>query len=305
MKIFKKIKKENNLRYIYFFGIKILSYRKTHIRYYIKKYIKAKDPLFFNKCKSKKKEFHIDVVIPTTTKDIHKLEKVIPSLNNITHHIDNIFIVSPKSEYVVEFCKQYKTTFIDENSVLPITLQEIKYKPQGISREGWIFQQLLKLNIDTFCKNEYILVADSDTLFNKKQYFIKKEKMVFDCSDEFHLPYFDTLKKLLPIKKRFPLSFVAHHMLFKKSYLKEMKNEIEKTQNKPWLNAILDNLHPDETSSFSEYETYGNWMYQNHKKDMLLREWYNLSTTTKNFETISKSTLNKFKTISMHSYNEE
>jgi hypothetical protein len=267
------------------------------------KYKKSKTLFFFSKCFSFFKHGHIDVVIPTTDKDLQKLSIVIPSLSNIQHHIDNIYLVAPKSEFIKDFCIKHGCIFIDENSVLDLTIKDIDYKPCGINRAGWIFQQLLKLNCDTFCKNEYILVADSDTVFSRKQYFIKHKKMVFDCSDEYHGPYFDAYKKLLGLNKRFALSFVAHHMLFKKSLLKEMKQKIEEYTHKKWFEAILDNLDMNETSTFSEYETYGNYMYYNHKNLMLLREWYNKSTTSKKYSEIPNKS--KYKTISMHSYNEE
>ena len=180
MKIFEKVRTLNGRKQIYFCGIKVFSYKKTNLKLYLKKYIKAKTLFYFSKCFSETKQYHIDVVIPTTTKDIHKLSKVIPSFSNIQHYIDNIYIISPKSEYVLNFCKENNLIFINEDTVLPITLKDINYSPNGVSRSGWIFQQLLKLNIDTFCKNEHILVADSDTVFQRKQYFIKNDKIVFD-----------------------------------------------------------------------------------------------------------------------------
>ena len=266
------------------------------------KYIKTKTLSFYNKCFASRKHGHIDVVIPTTDKDLNKLSLVIPSLANIQHHIDNIYLVAPDSDFIRGFCNKYNCTFIDENTVLDITVKDIDYKPCGMDRSGWIFQQLLKLNCDKICKNEYILVADSDTVFTRKQFFVKRNKMVFDCSDEYHAPYFTSYKKLLGLNKRFALSFVAHHMLFKKSFLSEMKQKIEEYTHKKWVDAIIDNLDPAQTSSFSEYETYGNYMYYNHRKYMIIREWYNKSIVFTEYDKIPNK--NKYKTVSMHSYNE-
>lgn len=263
---------------------------------------KSQPKFFWNKCFSLFKHGHIDVVIPTTDKDLKKLSLVVPSLSNIRHHIDNIYLVAPASDFIKDFCAKYNCIFIDENSVCGLTIKDIDYKPCGKDRASWIFQQLLKLNCDSFCKNEFILVADSDTVFSRKQYFIKHGKIVFDCSDEYHGPYFTAYQKLLGLNKRFTLSFVAHHMLFKKSFLAEMKQKIEKHTNKNWINAILSNLDINEKSSFSEYETYGNYMYFNHRNHMLIREWYNKSIAFKDYEKIPHK--GKYKTVSMHSYNE-
>lgn len=266
------------------------------------KYLKSKTLFFYDKCFASKKRGHIDVVVPTTDKDLAKLSLVIPSLENIQHHIDNIYIVAPVSEFIKEFCAKYGCKFIDENTVLDLTIHDIDYKPCGMNRSGWIFQQLLKLNCDQFCQNEYILVIDSDTVFTRKQFFIKRDKMVFDCSNEYHTPYFTAYKKLLGLNTRFGLSFVAHHMLFTKTFLQEMKATIEEHTHKKWYQAILDNLDSNEISSFSEYETYGNYIYYNHRNKMLIREWYNKSTKSTEYGKIPNK--GKYKTISMHSYNE-
>lgn len=268
----------------------------------MKKWKKSGSLLFLSKCFSNKRTEHIDVVIPTTDKDLKKLSMVIPSLSNIQHYIDTIYLVAPKSEYIIDFCNKYNCVFVDENTVLGISIKDINYKPCGVDRSGWIFQQLLKLNCDNFCNNEYILVADSDTVFTRKQFFIRNKKMVFDCSDEYHKPYFSAYKKLLGLNKRFALSFVAHHMLFKKSCLAEMKRAIEEHTNQTWIMAILNNLEQHQTSSFSEYETYGNYMYAHYKNMMLLREWYNKSIPFKEYQNLQDKC--KYKTVSMHSYNE-
>lgn len=271
----------------------------------IYKWFASKTLAFLDKCYSKTKTENIDVIIPTTDKDLNKLTYVIPSLSNIAHNIDNIYIVAPQSEFIINFCAEYKCKYINEDSVLPIKLKDIKYTPGGKNRAGWIFQQLLKLNSDKISENKYILVIDSDTVFTRKQYFIRRNKMVFDCSNEYHGPYFETYKKIIGLDKRFDLSFVAHHMLFKSDLLAKMKQEIEARFNKPWYQVILDNLDPCEQSSFSEYETYGNWMYYRHRDKMLLREWYNFSTTADRYQRMSNKAKSRYKTVSMHSYNEK
>ena len=50
-------------------------------------------------------------------------------------------------------------------------------------------------------------------------------------------------------------------MLFSVKFLCELKNVISEHTNSVWYKAILDNLDNNEISCFSEYETYGNYMY--------------------------------------------
>ena len=70
----------------------------------------------------------IDVVIAAIDKDYDVLVHVIDSIRtNIKHPIGDIIIISPKSEGIVDLCETKKCTFIDENTVLPITKKDIYY----------------------------------------------------------------------------------------------------------------------------------------------------------------------------------
>ena len=307
MQLFKKVKKENGLRQIYFMGVKIFCFKKQNFLLTAKKLLckwwKSKSLFYLSKCNYKTTE-SLDILIPTTDKDLNKLELVLKSLSNINNPIQHIYIVAPKSKFIQQFCEKFHCIYLDENTVLPIKLSDIHYHPQGINRSGWIFQQLIKLNVDHLCDNQNVLVLDSDTLFNRTQSFIAKGRAVFDCSDEYHAPYFKAYSSYLGLNKRFGLSFVAHHMVFQRARLKEMKLAIEKHTHKKWYQAILEGLDKNEVSSFSEYEMYGNWMYYHHRNKMFLREWYNFSTTFEQMQHLPLSKLKGYKTISMHSYND-
>lgn len=65
---------------------------------------------------------------------------------------------------MIEFCRTKGCTFIDENTVLPITKKDIHYRSRTWERSGWLFQQLLKLNGDKLCTADYFLVIDADTV---------------------------------------------------------------------------------------------------------------------------------------------
>lgn len=243
----------------------------------------------------------IDIIIPTCSKDYRTLAMTIDSVRkNVRHPIDKIMIVAPRGD-LEKFCEEQNLVFIDENIVLPITVRDINYNPNGINRSGWIFQQLLKLNSDTLTDKEYFLIVDSDTVFSRPQTFINKNgKMLLNCSDEYHKPYFDTYKKLIPLDKRYKKSFVCHHMLFSVKYLRELKKVIENNTGMIWWRAILSNLDNNECSCFSEYETYGNYMFFYHNDKIYLRYWYNKAVLLKDFDKIKHK--DAYKSISMHAY---
>jgi len=249
-------------------------------------------------------EICIDVIIPTCSKDFRTLSMTIDSVRqNIKHPIGKIIIVAPKGD-IENFCNEKSLVFIDEDTVLPIKKSDIHYTPNGKDRSGWIFQQLLKLNSDTLTDKSHFLIVDSDTVFSRPQTFIdNRGRMLLNCSDEYHGAYFDTYKKLIPLNKRYKKSFVSHHMLFSVKYLQELKNVISSYTGKIWWKAILDNLDVFENSCFSEYETYGNYMYFFHNDLIYLRYWHNKAVLLKDFQNIKHKT--RYKTISMHAYMDE
>jgi hypothetical protein len=146
-----------------------------------------------------------------------------------------------------------------------------------------------------------MLVADADSVFCQPQNFIdKNNKIIMDISDEYHNQYTNPLNILIPNLRRIPISFVAHHMLFDKKILKEMKADIQKNTNKTWYKAIIDSLDENEISSFSEFETYGNYIHHNYRDRIKLKYWYNIVLQRTDYSNFTESPF--YKTISMHEY---
>jgi hypothetical protein len=154
---------------------------------------------------------------------------------------------------------------------------------------------------------ENFLVVDADTIFLKDQIFEFENKFIFNISDEYHLPYFEFINSILEIKTSFPFSFVSHHMIFNVKILNELKSFIETKTNKIWYFGILSNINYNETSPFSEYETYAHYFYRYYKKNMIIEYWHNISFSRVDLNNISifikKFANSSLKTISFHSYN--
>lgn len=245
----------------------------------------------------------IDVVISAAEKDFDVLIQTIKSIReNIRHLIDNIIIISPKSETIINICKTNKCTFIDENTVLPITKGDINYTINGKDRSGWIFQQLLKWSSVKYVKNNYFLITDADTVFCRPQIFIFDKKVILSVNNSLcHIPYFNTYKKLLRINVEPLINLTNHHILYERKKLKELIKKIEKYNKNKWYNAILENL------TFSDFETYGQYVFSNYADEYILEHWFNISLYRSTFTTISKMlkvNYNRYKTLSFHSYNQ-
>jgi len=250
----------------------------------------------------------IDVVIPAIEKDYDVLVYVIDSVReNVKHPIGDILIISPRSDAIINLCKEKKCRFIDENLVLPITRKDIDYFVDGIDRSGWLFQQLLKWGSVDFVNNEYFLVADADTVFCRPQIFIWKGRMIFSINDAIpHIPYVEVYNRIFQKNISASKNFVSHHSLVKKDILFDLIKKIEGDSSVPWFEVILNSINKNEASSFAEYDTYGYFVFNNYREGCILEHWCNLSLSRKELKNID-SLINKhssqYKTISFHSYN--
>jgi hypothetical protein len=267
------------------------------------KYIKGNSSTGEN-CKSNLK---IDVLIPCIEKDSRILPYTIESVQkNLKHPLNKIFIISPKSKKIEEICDKTGSTFIDEETVLPIRKKDLYYRVNRADRSGWLFQQFLKLSGDSISTQEFFFVIDADTILIRPQVFEFNNKILFLHSDEHHQPYYDAYFYIFGKYPSTNLSFVAHQMLFQKSKLSILKNVIEqKNNNEPWFRGIYDKIDKEELSSFSEYELYGHWMMDNYPDEIEREYWFNYRlplSRTRNLTKICNEIKDKYRSLSFHSY---
>ena len=179
--------------------------------------------------------------------------------------------------------------FIDETQIYPeLNSEKIEsFKPGNKTwRFSWFYQQFLKCGYAYKTKKEYYFILDYDTipinnfsLFNPKN---NKPYFSYSC-DSWH-DYYTTMKKLFYYEKEFNYSYVCEHMMFKTSIMKEMIELIERNNNltgKYFYEKILDACN-GERVSFSEYETYGTYVY-NYYPDLYEYRHLRKSDNTKNF----------------------
>ena len=77
------------------------------------------------------------------------------------------------------------------------------------------------------CKNEYYLIWDADTIPIKSIQLFKNNHPFFDMKTEHHIPYFQTIKRLLPDLKFSNKSYISEHQMIKTEYMKNLLDEIE------------------------------------------------------------------------------
>lgn len=227
-----------------------------------------------------------DIVIPLGPNERNKIHKQIEYTKKNVIGYRNIYIITNNYDNLqVEGCK-----VIDE-SIFPFSINDIasyfiQHKGKK-NRNGWYFQQLIKLYI-SFAIEEILdnyLIIDSDVYFLKPLNFMDGEKFIFTVWNEYHIPYFEHMKRLHnSFNKMTKHSGIAHHMLFNRNYIKELFYIVESTHYKPFwvcfIEAVKEHLkYPSDyvESGASEYELYFNFMIKNHSDKIILRtlNWVN------------------------------
>jgi hypothetical protein len=228
-----------------------------------------------------------DIVIPLGPNERMNIYKQIEYTKKNVVGYRNIYIVTNNTEKL-EF---NDCIIVDENS-FPFKLNDIAsyfYKHNGkTNRNGWYFQQLLKLYASFVIEGilDTYLVIDADVFFLKPLEFYKDSKYLFTISNENHKPYFDHMTKLHPsFIKQTMYSGIAHHMIFNKVIIKEMFDKVEcHHNNRPFWLIFIEAVDEHKKhnrdvieSGASEYELYFNYMLIYHKDIIEIRNlnWAN------------------------------
>lgn len=224
----------------------------------------------------------LDIVICLHKDNIKNLylatEQLYKHLTNI-----NIKIIASKDLKSEIEKVNSKLEFIDEDKLIKnLTLKNIKEQVKELigidKRAGWYFQQFLKMGYSlSESSSEYYLIWDSDLILLKDMNFFEENKMVIYKKEEYHKPYFETLEKVLGLKKEFNFSFIAEHMIIKKEIMREIIYKIEENPNlkgKYYFEKILNSIKKSDLngSGFSEFETYGTYALKNYPELFILEK---------------------------------
>jgi tetratricopeptide (TPR) repeat protein len=248
----------------------------------------------------------LDILIPAVEKDLETLPLTIDSVrNNLKHPIGKIIVIAPDSQKLKAVCESKDCEFLLEDSVLSISKKDIHYTVKDLDRSGWLFQQLIKLSGDSISSEEYYLAIDADTVLIRPQVVEVNGKIVLLYSDEHHQPYFDLYKRIFGVRTKTDLSFVGHHMVFKKSFIKEFREHIQKNAEN-WVSALFRHIDFSQMSGMSEYELYGQWLLQNKGEEIVQEYFFNSSLGRPIYYSLEElqSKLSKFyRSVSFHHHN--
>jgi hypothetical protein len=220
----------------------------------------------------------VDVVIPAHEKDYPTLRRAVRSVLRHVTPVRRVLVVAASPfEYPDE-----RVHWISEPSPpqLP-TLADVRERwgranPDTVGRASWIYQQLLKLGADLYVDDltSAYLVVDSDVVFLRPVSFDPEVLGPFPYSRavEFHIPYREAYERLLGAPPTTGFSLTAHHMLYDRAWVAELREEIEQRHGKPWYDAYVDAVDKEAVSSISEMDVYGWWALERHPEEARNRQ---------------------------------
>lgn len=248
----------------------------------------------------------LDIFICATKKDLPVLDLCIKGLyDNLQHPIVKIFIVTPSNLQLDIIKSLYPSVIqLNEEEILPITRVDIDYIVNGQDRSGWLFQQLLKLSVDQISDSENVLIIDADTVLISPQVYEFNGKNILLISDEFHKPYFDVYTKLTGELPSTLLSSVSHSLLVNRKHLKELKKHIADLHLMEWWQAIIAKTDKLNSSGFSEYELYGQWVLNKYPESYSREYFFNKAIKRTRIIKSNKfiEFRNAYRSVSLHSY---
>jgi len=192
-----------------------------------------------------------DIIIVSAEKDFNKLGYVYDSImSNIVDPFGEVYLISNKKHNIS--CEVIN--YLDDE-VLKIDRSDIPYRP------NWIAQQYLKM-FQAVTENDYYLVVDSDVIFNKLITIFEDDKPTFFFGrNQNYAPYFEYSQKMLGVGREYSRSFINEFMLFDKRIIREM---VSKFDNNRFEFIRRSNDILSETCHLSEFELYGNYVYELH-----------------------------------------
>jgi len=222
-----------------------------------------------------------DLVIPVGGKDCLFLRRNL-SILEINLQPVTIYIITKKIYFIYFTNTGRNVRMIDEDSLMPgINFNKIATYLSKVGLDskfaGWYLQQFLKMGfaLSKYAKKKFYLTWDADTVPLKGIAFFDEDiTPFFTMKDEYHKPYFDTMKKLLKINKIVEGSFISENMIFEVGLMKEMISKIQITDinGKTWCEKIINSISNNEINGFSEFETYGSYVLNYYPKKYKLRK---------------------------------
>jgi len=222
-------------------------------------------------------------IILCVSEDHIELSKIsIKNLRKFTR-ADNIYVITSEKNFSsFESINQENINLLDEDSIIEginfdFLEKDLVSRIGTGNRTGWYYQQFLKIGFSRLCSDKkYYLIWDSDTiLLNDLEFFESDGKTFITRKEEYHTPYFRTLKNLFGFDRVYQYSFISENLMINADLMNKMIKEISLLDpKKHWVTNILDSIDEKDLliAGFSEYETYGNYVFKYNRNEFVVRD---------------------------------
>ena len=258
----------------------------------------------------------IEILMVSKKEDFSVLKVSLESAIKMSGNpVSAITIIVPDDE--VNLVKTFLTVMAEfkiinvmpENKIVSKEVIELITKNRP-DKFGWILQQVLVASYIINSRSKYILVVDADTVLLRPRIWVdKNSKQILMPTQELHKPYYDFLRSTSNMYGETLNSFMSHHLLIQA----EIFREIFEMFNGSVLTALQKAFafsSPIESAPFDlKYEIYSQYLLLNHKDQVDLVKWGNISLPRSDLnqfissKDLKFSLTQRYNSVSFHSWN--
>jgi glycosyltransferase involved in cell wall biosynthesis len=250
----------------------------------------------------------VDVVYVATDRDIETISLSLESVRlNLLQPIKEVLVIGPSKSEIGSLAKSIGARFVCEDELLSFQKRDIRYVVDGVARDGWLFQQLLKFAATKLVGADRYLVIDADTILVRPQAFTRPNADVLFHSNEFHAPYVEAYCRLTKEAPKTMLSFVNHHMMFNVERVRGLLAHSSELAGVDWPLAVLNAADMGSASGFSEYLTYGLWCLERYESSTVREYGFNKGlprSRLTSLDNLMKGYGKRYRSVSLHWYDQ-
>lgn len=235
-----------------------------------------------------------DVVVPVGPNDVGRIHRQLVQLRYAVGRRRTFIVTARGADGDLP---QFENCATVDEADFPFGLADVAATHGARARNGWYFQQLLKLYAGRVIPGilDRWLIVDADTFLQRPVEFllgvsaaagVPVSRPAYAFGYEAHPPYFEHMARLHPMLRRVrpEWSGICHHMLFQRTHVDRLFEVVEErhaagAKRRPFWElfiTLVDPAHYDGAGA-SEYEIYFNFLQLEFPQEIVIRglRWAN------------------------------
>jgi hypothetical protein len=224
-------------------------------------------------------QYNFALITPSYAPDFERCQLLCKTIDKYTlSPVKHYIIVDRKDKKLFQQLKQKNREIITVESVLPWWIKKISFLKNGwfsfktLPLRNWIIQQIVKLSIAEYVREDVLIFVDSDVAFIRPfdvQNFVKEDRIrlfrepnVIEPTTEPLAQWCEVSHKLLGLPAvNYPTAnYLGNFITWKRENVFALHRYLEKVSGKSWVETIANSWQ------LSEYMLYGTFV------DSILKE---------------------------------